>query len=149
LSGGPGQDDPEEAALSLLTLELDAPSLGFDRPPRHGEAQSESARVAGAAGVDAIEALEDPFAMLSGDAGSGIVHLDGRLARRRRRHPDRDRAVLRGVLDGVVEEIAQTLSEDGGVARGHDIPADIDTQALRLFLGEDPHGVGNAAGEPP
>src|SRR2546425_2418498 len=146
---GRGQDDPEEAALPLLTFELDAPPVRFDRPARDGEAQPESARVSRAAGVHAVEAVEDPLAVYRGDPRPGVLHLDRRLPQRRLRDPHADRALIRSVLDCVVEEIDQTLPEDGGIARGLDVRFGIDAQALRLFLREDPKRVGDSAGQSP
>src|SRR5207245_8133372 len=45
----------------------------------------------------------------------------------------------------VVEEVDQTLPEDGRIARGLDVRAGIDAQALRLCLREDPKGVCDSA----
>ena len=83
------------------------------------------------------------------NARPGVLHLDRRLPKGRLRDPHADRALIRGVLDRVVEEVDQTLPEDGRIARGLDVRAGIDAQALRLFLREDPEGVCDSARQAP
>src|SRR5689334_12693614 len=75
-SGDAGQDDPEEAALGFLALQLDAAAVRRDRPARDGETESRAARFPGASGVDPVEALEDPLLMRDRDSRSGVLHLD-------------------------------------------------------------------------
>src|SRR5437899_7600892 len=76
VSGTPWQHDAKDAAVALVALDLDAAAIGFDGPAGDGQAKPGAARLSRAGVVHAIEALEDPLAMRSGNAGSRVAHVD-------------------------------------------------------------------------
>src|SRR5262245_42349664 len=132
-----GQHDPEQAALAFLALQLDVASVGLNRPARGRETKPRSPRTSRPPLIHAIEAFEDPLSMHGGNAWPGVSDLDHAVGRPRPSHQDVNRALLRGVLDGVVEDIDQGLPQDPGIARDSHLFPDIDDQFLLLLFSKD------------
>src|SRR5262249_52386211 len=74
--GTPSQHDAKDAPVALVALDFDAAAVGFDGPGDNGQAEPGAARLSRANIVHAIETLEDPLAMRSGNAGSRVAHVD-------------------------------------------------------------------------
>src|SRR5207244_1053507 len=135
-----GEADDEDGADPGGALHLDAAAVGLDRVAGDRQAQAGALSVAAARAVGLVEALEDPAELLGGDAAAGVgdPQLDqlaaplGAAARREGDHP-----ADRGVLDGVVDEVAHHLAEAAGIAedrRGRGV--DLVAQFLVALVGE-------------
>ena len=101
-----------------------------------GESEARPTEVAAARLVDAIEALEQPRDVLSGDARPLVVHADHDLAADHV-HGDDDGAPVRAVLHRVVDEVDDRLLEEGRVhGREGTVPGgDFERDLLGLRLG--------------
>src|SRR5262245_40346497 len=97
--------------------------------------------------IDTIEALEDPLVVRGGDAGAGVLNFDHCIAGDRRCGSDTDHAVLRRVLDCVVEQIGDALAEDAGVTMRCQTAIELYGQVLVLLLGEHAETVRNCGDE--
>ena len=92
-----------------------------------------AARFAGAACIDLVEALEDPFECRFGNAGAVIVDVDAGLALSRA-HFQLD--VAAAVGKRIFEQVLQQLEEQRGVGRDHRGAAvDMDRAALAFGQG--------------
>ena len=97
--------------------------------PTRGSAASE--RVAALAHL-LREAIEEIGNVLGLDADALVPHRDGRLAVLRERAHD-DLPLLRGVLDGVGEDVGDRLAEAIGIgADGERIPAQLSPALIGL-----------------
>ncbi len=68
------EDNPEGAAGSLVGFKFHAAAVGLGRPLHERQAQAGASHLAGPALVDAVEAVEDPQAVLSRDAWPLVDH---------------------------------------------------------------------------
>ena len=88
MSGGLGQHDREDAALTARAADGDVAAVRFEDAARDEQALSQAARIdqlaAVGAGFAPVEALEDVRQVVLGDADAGIDELDGEIGRRRR-----------------------------------------------------------------
>src|SRR5215470_4753195 len=130
---GTRQDDPEQGAPSSHALELDPPSVRFHRPAGDRQTESGAARVSRPGLVDSIEALEDSLLVCRRDPGARVLDLDDRVAAGGRPRRDADAALGRREFDGVVEQVRDPLTQDGGVALHRDGSGRFDGQFLVLL----------------
>src|SRR4051812_21874478 len=68
----------EGAALAGLAHDVEDAAMAHQRVLHDGEAEAGAAGFAGAAAVDAIEALGQPWQVLGRDADAGVLHFEGR-----------------------------------------------------------------------
>src|SRR5437870_3840025 len=144
---GTGKNNPEQRATPLEAFQFDAPTVCLHRPASDGQTESRAAGLPRPGMIDTIEALEDPLVVRGGDAGAGVLHFDHRIAANGRCGSDTDHAVLRRVLDGVVEQIGDALAEDAGVTMRCHTAIELYGQVLVLLLGEHPETVRNGGDE--
>src|SRR6266849_5715374 len=110
-----GDGEVELRAAADFAFDPDAAAMHFDDVLGDGEAEAGAAELAGARGVDAIEALEDARLVGGGDADAGIgdgeddFGVAGFGA-------DRNLAARERVLRGVVEQILQDFREAAAIA---------------------------------
>src|SRR5262249_43591150 len=97
--------------------------------------------------IHTIEPLEDSLMVCGRDAGAGVLNFNHRTAVGCRRCGDTDYAVLRRVLDGVVEQIGDALAEDASVTMRCHTAIELYSQILVLLLGEHPETVRNGGDE--
>ncbi len=104
----------ESRAAADFAFDPDAAAMHFDDVLGDGEAQAGAAQLAGARGVDAIEALKDARLIGSGnaDAGIGDGEDDFGVARFR---ADHDLTARERVLRGIVEQILQHFREAAAI----------------------------------
>src|SRR5690606_8152740 len=76
-----GHEEPEVGALGATRLHPDLPTHRFDEVLDDGETESRPPHVPGAAGIDSVEALEDPLSMRRVDAGPVVEDLEGHSLR--------------------------------------------------------------------
>ncbi len=90
--------------------DLDSPPVGLHYLGGYGQAEATASRVLRARTVDTIEALEDPLALILGDAGARVLDGDadeGGIGPDA--HPNL--APLGAILDGVRDEVVDDLAE--------------------------------------
>src|SRR5262245_8514432 len=98
---------------ALVALDFDAAAAGFDGPAGNGQAEPGAARLSRAGIVHAIETLEDPLAMRSGNAGSRVAHVD------------RDAAGLGRCVTQGLRHLLFVLDDQHAQRAQHDIGASI------------------------
>src|SRR5258706_8066603 len=119
------KQDAESAAFAELRLQLDAAAVRLDDLLGDGQPQAGALGLAREQVVAAVEALEDPLAVLGADAGAVVLDFDGDApSRAARAHPDA--LLFASVLDGVVQEVQYHL--------GHGLAIDVDRRQARLHL---------------
>ena len=122
--GPAGMVECERRALALLGLHPDLTAVVGGNVADDGEAETGAAGLAAAGAVDPVEAFEDALEVALGDADALVGDGDvDRLAIGRSGHGDR--GVLVGVLDRVVEQVAD---------RGHELPPLADDREARARL---------------
>src|SRR6266851_2867011 len=109
-----GDGEMELRAAADFAFDPDAAAMHFDDVLGDGKAQASAAELAGARGVDAIEALKDARLIGSGnaDAGIGDGEDDFGVARFR---ADHDLTARERVLRGIVEQILQHFREAAAI----------------------------------
>src|SRR5262249_22822253 len=64
--------------MSLDTVDIDSPAMGFDRPPRDGQPEAGSTEVTRSGLVDSVEPIEDPITLVWRYARAVVDDPDGR-----------------------------------------------------------------------
>ena len=150
-----GQGEVEGGAFAEGAGGPDAAAVLGDDGAADGEAEAGAAHGAGVGGVDLLEALEDGFELVFGDAAALIADLDVALRWRRAARAEVDLAAGRGELDGVGDEVGEGLEDAVGIgpdvdALGVEGDADAGPWRLRGLLqagGAAEEVVGGAHGE--
>lgn len=122
-----------------------------------GQPDAGAATVTVAGGVGPVEPFEEVRQVFGRDPVAGVAHLNGHRGLVGE-YPDGDPAALRGVPEGVGQQIAQHLGDPGrvridGEGRGGRVDREADALAVvALFGGQyriagEPVGVGGFQGE--
>src|SRR5262247_4690117 len=101
------KDEANGGPATERALRGDLAAVRFDEVLHDGEAETGASLLAGAAGIDAVEPLEDAGEVLGGDSGAVVGDRDGYRAVVARGRLDRDRhaTATRHVAQGVVVEV--------------------------------------------
>ena len=118
-----GQGEVEGGAVAGLAGGPDAAAVLVDDGAADGEAEAGAAHGAGVGGVDLLEALEDVFELVFGDAATEVLDFDDGFDVVDGAGAELDLAAGGGELDGVGDEVGEGLEDAVGV-------------------GPDAHGVG-------
>ena len=112
------------------------PAVRLNRPASDGEAQPHTAFFPGAAGVDAIEAIENTMVMLLSNSRPIVSYLDHCLPRRFRTQFDTDRAVIRRVFYRIMNEIHEGMTHECSVPLGMNWKRSAKREILMFFVGK-------------
>src|SRR5579885_3573985 len=111
-----GNGKVEARAAPQFTFHPNTPVMGFHEMPGYGEAESGAAGLAGARGIHAIEALENPGLIAFWNADTGVGHGEDDFTICEG-GADGDQAAGRCVLQGVVEQVLENIAGTSTVMR--------------------------------
>jgi len=109
--------------------------MRLDRPPSDGQPEAHPTEITRSGLVDSIEAIEDALTMLGPYARPRVDDVDGRRWSSVP-HDDPDLATWRGILDGIVHQVDERLSDHEAIHRCRDRFRRVDGERLLLLLGE-------------
>src|SRR6266516_525659 len=110
------QLDGEAAAATRMAGHLDGSPQDQHQLAHHGEAEANPARRAGVGDVDLVETLEDAVQLRHGDADAVVLDADSELVALGA-GAEQAGAVGRGVLDRVLQQVAEHLAEAAPVGQ--------------------------------
>src|SRR5919199_6328648 len=125
------ESEPEYGAYADAALHRQVPAMRLRYPGGHGQAQSGVARAATTRGVHAVEGLEEVRQVLRLNAGPSVPYRDHGAATHGTR-AQADGTALRGVGDGVVQQVGEGLAQFERIATGRQRPVQLDLQRLAL-----------------
>src|SRR5438876_9136008 len=100
---GPREYNTECASLAFVAVHLDPSCIGLDGPPSDGQSETDPASLARTAFVNPVEPLEDLGAVWLSDSGAFISDFDDAFATYAASDRDRNIAIARSVIDGIVQ----------------------------------------------
>lgn len=127
----------KDRALAQLATCIDFAAVLFDDRAGDGKAKADAASVARTIFAHAVEAIEDFGEVIGGDADTSVGYSDDGLTREYPLHLDA--SLLRGELDGVIEQDANDATERLGVAGDWTGATGVNGKLDVPGIGEDAH----------
>src|SRR6476619_6547487 len=129
------QPNSEPAAPARLALDPQRGTVPVGNPLHEAQAQPDPFRSRRARRIGAVEALEHVRERLGGDADAAVLDIENGMFLVPA-DPDDDPAVIRGELDGVVEQVEQQTLEPARVSRYDDRRSYVGSDGYRPRLGD-------------